>query len=240
MLSNTGVKELNFSGAIGFTDSGKGLEIYTSSFNTEIGILRAAHTGNLTDLENSIKNNEPWYIAPFTFDINNPRQQINHQLLKVKAHKHVGNLGKINFLYGGQYNQRKEYDVRRGGLNERPALFMKLLSNVLDVSLDHEHVLHSGSIGINATYKYNINETGETGVRPWCPITHSLPPDYLSLKKCEKQTGCWKLAPGMISSFWKYVRSRLAITLVKPSFNFHYFSGTLGASRVTSQSAAAE
>ncbi|MBX2961318.1 MAG: TonB-dependent receptor plug domain-containing protein [Cyclobacteriaceae bacterium] len=236
VLSNTGVKELNFSGAIGFTDSGKGLEIYTSSFNTEIGILRAAHTGNLTDLENSIKNNEPWYIAPFTFDINNPRQQINHQLLKVKAHKHVGNLGKINFLYGGQYNQRKEYDVRRGGLNERPALFMKLLSNVLDVSLDHEHVLHSGSIGINATYKYNINETGETGVRPLVPDYTQFATGLFIIEKMRKAN--WLLEVGARYDF-QFLEVRtftFSRTLVKPSFNFHYFSGTLGASRYFSQS----
>lgn len=229
VLSNTGLEELNFSGALGFQQQHRGLEIYASSFNTEIGILRAAHTGNLNDLESSIKSNEPWYIAPFSYEINNPKQKINHQLLKVSAHQNITGIGKLNVLYGGQFNQRKEFDVRRGGRNDRPALFMKLISNVLDISLDHEHTQHSGSIGLNTTYKYNINETGETGIRPLIPDYTQFATGVFAIEKMRKAN--WLLEAGARYDF-QHLQVRTFTfnnTLVKPTFNFHYFSGSLGA-----------
>jgi iron complex outermembrane recepter protein len=229
VLSNTGLEEFNVSGTLGFQQFNRGLEVYASTFNTEIGILRAAHTGNLNDLENSIKNNEPWYIAPFTYDISNPRQKINHHLLKVSAHQTISGLGKLNVLYGGQYNLRKEFDVRRGSRNERPSLFMKLFTNVLDVSIDHEHTQHSGSFGLNATYKYNVNETGETGISPLIPDYHQFSSGIFIIEKVRKNN--WLLEAGgrYDYQFLKVLTFTSGNTLIKPTFNFHYFSGSLGA-----------
>jgi len=228
-LSNTGLKELNFSGAFGFQQRNRGLEVYASSFNTEIGILRAAHTGNLNDLENSIKSNEPWYIAPFTREINNPKQKINHQLLKISAHQNIPGVGKLNILYGGQFNQRKEFDIRRGGRNDRPALFMKLLSNVLDVSLDHEHPKHSGSLGLNVTYKYNVNETGETGIRPLIPDYSQFATGVFVIEKMRKANWLLEVGARYDYQFLEVRTFTFNNTLVKPVFSFHYFSGSLGA-----------
>ncbi|MCU0356150.1 MAG: TonB-dependent receptor plug domain-containing protein [Cyclobacteriaceae bacterium] len=230
VLSNTGLEELNFSGAVGFKDSRQGLEIYGSSFNTQLGILRAAHTGNLNDLEQSIQSKEPWYIAPFTYDINNPYQQINHQLLKVKAFRQLPGLGTLHILYGGQYNQRKEYDVRRSGRSSRPSLFMNLISNVLDISIDHEHAAHTGSVGTNLTYKYNFNKTGETGRNPLVPDYHQFNAGLFAIEKITRSR--WSLEAGARYDF-QYLQVLTfdqSKTLLKPEFYFNYFSGSLGAS----------
>jgi iron complex outermembrane recepter protein len=228
VLSNTGLEELNFSAMLGFQKDNKGLEIYASSFNTEIGILRAAHTGNLEDLESSIRVGAPWYIEPFTYNINNPKQKISHQLLKVRAFQNIKGLGKLNVLYGGQFNLRKEFDVRRGGRNERPAMFMKLFSNVLDVSLDHEHAKHSGSLGINATYKYNVNETEQTGIRPLIPDYRQFASGIFFIEKVKK--GNWLLEAGARYDyqFLKVLAFNNTNELFKPTFNFHYLSGSAG------------
>ncbi|MBX2968924.1 MAG: TonB-dependent receptor [Cyclobacteriaceae bacterium] len=229
VLSNTGVRELDFSGSLGYKGDERSLEVYMSSFNSTIGILRAAHTGNLNDLQSSIENGEPWYVAPFSYDINNPKQKINHQLLKVQASQKLKGIGELNVLYGGQYNQRREFDIRRGGRSDRPALFMKLFTNVLDVSLDHDHPRHSGSVGINATYKQNINETEETGIRPMIPDYRLFSSGLFLIEKVRKRD--WLFEAG---ARYDYQRLNvLAFTttndLVKPSFNFHYLSGSLGA-----------
>lgn len=228
VLSNTGVREVDFSGSIGYKGDDRSLEIYTSSFNSTIGILRAAHSGNLNDLQTSIENGTPWYVAPFSYDINNPKQKIHHQLLKVQASQKIKGVGELRVLYGGQYNQRKEFDIRRGGRSDRPALFMKLFSNVLDVSLDHDHPKHSGSIGINATYKQNINETGETGIRPLIPDYRLFSSGIFLVEKIRKQN--WLFEAGA-----RYDYQNLNVyaftfnnILEKPSFNFHYLSGSLG------------
>ena len=228
-LSNTGQEELNFSGALGFEDEGRGLEVYVSSFNTELGILRASHTGNLDDLQRSIENNRPWYVSDFTYDINHPNQKIHHQLLKVSAFHDVSNLGRINILYGGQYDQRNEYDIRRSGRSARPSLSLNLLSHVLDVSLDHSHAAHSGSVGINGTMKINTNDTELTGVRPLLPDFQQLSGGLFILEKWKKQK--WIVEAGARYDFQHlqvltFIDNRV---LIKPEFNFGFLSGTAGA-----------
>jgi iron complex outermembrane receptor protein len=228
-LSNTALEELNFSGALGFEDVGRGLEVYMSSFNTEIGILRASHTGNLTDLQESIESQRPWYIDDFTYSINAPKQKINHHLLKISAYQQVKNLGKISVLYGGQYDQRNEYDIRRSGRNARPSLSLNLQSHILDVSLDHAHAAHSGSIGINGTVKTNSNDTQETGVRPLLPDFQQISGGIFFLEKWKKKK--WILEGGARYDFQHlevltFVNNQ---QLIKPTFNFNFLSGTLGA-----------
>ena len=228
-LSNTGLNEFNFSGAMGFEDDNRGLEIYVSSFNTGIGILRASHTGNLNDLRESIETRRPWYIADFTYDIQAPKQEINHHLLKVSAWQQVKNLGKVSVLYGGQYDQRDEFDVRRAGRDAKPSLSLNLMSHVLDVSLDHAHAAHSGSVGINGTLKTNTNDTEETGVRPLLPDFQQFSAGLFVFEKLKK--GKWILEAGARYDFqhlqvFTFLNNQ---DLIRPVFNFSFLSGTLGA-----------
>lgn len=228
-LSNTGVEEFNFSGAIGFKKEQRSMEVYLSSFNTEIGILRAAHTGNLEDLQQSIDTGRPWYVRDFDYHINHPKQKINHHLLKVSAEQQVKTLGKISILYGGQYDQRNEFDIRRSGRNARPSVSLRLISHVLDVSLDHEHRTHSGSIGINGTAKRNTNDTEETGVRPLLPDFQQMSAGIFVLEKWKKNK--WILEAGARYDYqhlqvFTFVNNQ---QLIKPRFGFSFLSGTLGA-----------
>ena len=228
-LSNTGLNEINFSGALGYKGELQGMEVYLSSFNTEIGILRAAHTGNLTDLQQSIETGRPWYEKDFTYSIGSPRQKINHHLLKLSAYRQIKDLGKVNVLYGAQYDQRNEFDIRRSGRNARPSVALKLISHVLDVSLDHEHDAHSGSVGINGTLKSNTNDTDETGVRPLLPDFQQSSAGLFILEKLKR--GKWILEAGGRYDFqhlqvFTFVDNQ---QLVKPEFNFNFLSGTFGA-----------
>jgi iron complex outermembrane receptor protein len=228
-LSNTGLREFNFSGAMGFEGKGRGLEIYLSSFNTEIGILRAAHTGNLGDLQQSIETGRPWYITEFTYDIGPPKQEINHHLLKVSAHQRITNVGKVSILYGGQYDRRNEFDIRRSGRDAKPSLSLNLISHVIDVSLDHSHAAHSGSVGINGTFKDNTNNTEETGVRPLLPDFQQFSAGLFIFEK-------WKTDKWILEAGTRYDFQHLKVftfldnqQLIKPEFNFSFLSGTLGA-----------
>lgn len=228
-LSNTGLDEFNFSGAIGFKDSRRAMELYFSSFNTELGILRAAHTGNLSDLGRSVATGRPWYVRDFTYDIQHPKQKINHHLIKLSAYQQVKNLGKVTVLYGGQYDIRQEFDIRRSGRNARPAIALTLGSHVLDVSLDHEHAAHSGSVGVNGTFKQNTNDTRQTGVRPLLPDFQQASAGIFVLEK-------WKGKKWILEAGARYDYQHLEVLtfisnqeLIKPQFGFSYLSGTLGA-----------
>ena len=109
-LKNTGLKEYNFSWALGFNKEKYGIETFYSKFNTDIGIFSAAHIGNLTDFQRAIEAEEPLESADFTYEINRPFQHIEHELFKVKAYWLTGDFGKLNVVYARQYNLRQEYD----------------------------------------------------------------------------------------------------------------------------------
>lgn len=229
-LSNTGVREYDFSGTIGYKKNDQQLEIYFSSFNTQIGILRSAHTGNIADLQSSIENEQPWYIADFTYGINNPRQKINHQLLKIKASKNLKNIGKLNILYGGQYNKRKEFDIRRGGRNDIPALSLDLLSNVIDASLEHSLGSNwSGSVGINGTFRNNNNEAG-TGIVPLIPDYDLYAGGIFIIEKLRKEDWVLELGGRFDHQYLQVLTFNRQNELIKPTFNFNYFSGSVGTS----------
>lgn len=229
VLSNTGVQELNFSGAVGLKAEDKGAELYFSSFNTEMGILRTAHTGSTENLDFSFRNEKPWYVRDFTYNIDAPRQKISHQLMKVSGYKKIAGIGTLNILYGGQYNQRKEYDIRRGGRSDKPALSLDLFSNVLDVFLEHKLGKLEGNIGVNGTYKDNSN-VPETGTRPLIPNYRQVNAGLFLLEKYRNDK--WLFEGGVrIDHQYLQVISRLTNQeLVKPQFNFTYVSGSFGAS----------
>jgi iron complex outermembrane receptor protein len=167
--ANTGMSEYNFSGAIGYSSKKLGVEGYYSFFNTELGILRDSHTGNLSDLLEIIKNGEPFTKPDFTYQVNNPRQVVSHHLAKVNTHYHINPGLKLNFKYGFQLNQRQEFDRRRGELNVRPSLDLELFTNTLDIFLDHSQKSNwSGSVGVNVIQQANTNVPG-TGVTPLIP-----------------------------------------------------------------------
>lgn len=228
-LSNTGLREFNFSGAMGFEDKGRGMEIYLSSFNSEMGVLRASHTGNLDDLWRSISTRRPWYIDDFTYAIDPPRQETNHHLLKLSGYQQIKGLGKLTMLYGGQYDNREEFDIRRSGRSAHPSLSLNLMSHVLDVSVDHSHATHSGSFGVNGTLKVNRNDTEETGVRPLLPDFRQASAGLFVLEK-------WKNDKLVLEGGMRYDFQYLQVLtfvqqqqLIKPQFNFSFLSGTLGA-----------
>lgn len=166
---NTGLSELNFSGSLGYSNDKLGVETYYSFFNTSLGILRDAHTGNLSDLEEIIENGKPFINPGFDYEITNPKQVVSHHLAKLKSHYHLSDNWKLNGQYGFQLNNRQEYDRRRGDLNDKPSLDLELFTNTFDLFLDHTLENEwSGTFGLNVIQQANSNVPG-TGVTPLIP-----------------------------------------------------------------------
>lgn len=115
-LANSANEELNFSVTTALKTQTKGIELFYSQFNTRLGIFAGSHIGNVTDLWNAIQSKEPPdYIknVGFSYAIERPYQQVQHQLLKAKAWTNTGNIGRLNLTISGQYNNRDEYDQKR-------------------------------------------------------------------------------------------------------------------------------
>ncbi|MCF6335586.1 MAG: efflux RND transporter permease subunit, partial [Spirochaetales bacterium] len=86
-LTNTGSEEANFSIQLIKQIKDKWHnQLYYSSFSTQLGILRGAHIGNLTDLQLAIGRYEPYFTKNyFSYEINAPHQNTSHQLLKAST-----------------------------------------------------------------------------------------------------------------------------------------------------------
>jgi iron complex outermembrane receptor protein len=130
-LSNTGKQEYGVSFNTYLHQPSFDLEVSGSYFDQEIGILRASIVGNLDDLDTAINRNEPDIIWPFTYDLQSPKQDIEHGMLKANFSLYRGD-HVFNFQYGVQRNDRKEFDVHRGELNDRPVIDLKMWTHTLD------------------------------------------------------------------------------------------------------------
>ncbi|GGE28768.1 TonB-dependent receptor [Psychroflexus planctonicus] len=168
-LSNTGVQENNFSIGFGLNKIESGFNVYYSLFSTEIGILRASHIGNVRDLVNSINNSTPSFIEDFSYQINSPKQEVKHQLAKFDYFKKIDNLGKLEFQYAFQFNQRQEFDVRRGSNRNKAALDLELATHHFLSQLKIDKFKNFNlNVGIESTYQDHFANP-ETGVRRLIP-----------------------------------------------------------------------
>lgn len=138
-LNNTGVREHNYSAAAGYNGAKAGTEIFFSHFNSGIGIFRGAHIGSIKDLYERFKNGRPFEEGSFSYEINAPRQQLYHQLLKVKSYLQLHPSHRLQLQYGWQRNSRKEYDIRRAGRTSLPALDLLLTTHTLDITLESNY-----------------------------------------------------------------------------------------------------
>ena len=176
-LHNTGIEEANVS--VQLEKSWKGklfLDVYASTFNTRLGILRGSHIGNLTDLEQALTAEIPFFTEPnFSYSLEAPKQHVSHHLAKIKAKYLIKKDQILELVVAGQVNNRKEFDVRRSGRTDIPALnlgqytfnselkYTKDFGNNWKLKLGNQHILTD-----------NTNHP-ETGILP-------LIPDYISWK----------------------------------------------------------
>ncbi|WP_299335193.1 TonB-dependent receptor [uncultured Psychroserpens sp.] len=168
-LTNTGLKSIGVSVSAGRKRFESGFELFYSYVDNEIGILRASHIGNVNDLVTAINTQEPLVVEDFSYDINSPKQDVKHHLLKGLYYKRFKNFGKVTVQYDYQRNQRFEFDIRVGDDRDKAALDLRLQTHTLttDVVLDakNEYRLKFGLLG---RYQDNFANP-DTGVRRLIP-----------------------------------------------------------------------
>ncbi|PRX56117.1 TonB-dependent receptor [Flagellimonas meridianipacifica] len=169
ILSNTGIFARNASLQVGINRFNYGIEAYYSLFKNEIGILRASVAGGARDQIRAINSLRPLIVNDFTYEINEPKQDVTHHLARIKAFKRVDGLGKLNLQYDFQRNNRLEFDIRRGDGRGRASLDLQLDTHTLLLDLNSrladELNLKAGVMG---RYQNNFADP-DTGVRRLIP-----------------------------------------------------------------------
>lgn len=167
-LTNTGIKELNFSGAAGYHNGPKGFEVFFSHFRTELGVLKGTAISNLDDLVAATEREPPQSTADFSYDIAEPRQEVSHNLLKLNGHIER-ETGEWRLQYGFQNNNRKEFDIRRGNLSGIPSIDLQLNTHTIEAEWESTpDQANSFCIGINGMYQDNNNIFGTQRI-PFIP-----------------------------------------------------------------------
>ncbi|MCC6753245.1 MAG: TonB-dependent receptor [Saprospiraceae bacterium] len=174
-LRNTGSRDVGFSAfAYPAVSANWKPKYYYSFVYSGPGILRGSHVSNLTDLEEAIVRDTPFYTSNrFSYAIDAPRQEAFHQLFKASFQKE--SKGHFNeWQIAGQWNRRREYDVRRGGRSDLPALELDLYAASLNWSRRSEG--NYLSLRYGAAVSTRINRANKsTGIIP-------LIPDYVLIQ----------------------------------------------------------
>jgi iron complex outermembrane receptor protein len=157
-LMNTGLESSSFNFGIQKKNAHRGFSIDYYLTNQNLGIFRGSHIGSLKDFYAAVNAPRPIYERNFSYDIDNPKQVVEHHLVKLNAYNDFKNFGKLSLTYSFQYNHRQEYDVRVGDLNKLPALDMALITNQININ----HLLNrdnwSLESGIDGTYQNNYSD----------------------------------------------------------------------------------
>jgi iron complex outermembrane receptor protein len=174
VLSNSGNREQNFSGGIRFAKEKYNFNAMYSFYNAQIGIIKASHIGNVNDLYNSINNQQPSVIEPFSYSIDAPKQEVQHHLAKINFQRWLSENTSIDLQYAFQFNNRLEFDVRRtSATTKKAALDLQLATHTF--LADYKTVIGNWRLksGLNLGYQNNFANP-ETGVRPLIPSYEKL------------------------------------------------------------------
>ncbi|MEQ9262395.1 MAG: TonB-dependent receptor [Owenweeksia sp.] len=229
MLTNTGNREWNGAVTIGYTHNNWETQAYYSTFNTELGILRSAHIGNITDFEQAIERGEPFYQEAFDYRIQNPRQRLTHQLGKLKTTYEPNAHKKIELIYGIQHNQRLEYDIRRDSKDQRPANDLDLFTQTLELSYQWNPTpQHLSEWGLAGLLQVNSNNAG-TGIRPLLPNYNRYEGGAFITHRYILSSWLWEAGLRYDRQYTLVQKFNLQNQLVRPEFSFNSLAASLGA-----------
>ncbi|MFT6844033.1 MAG: iron complex outermembrane receptor protein [Flavobacteriales bacterium] len=231
-LNNTGNQEANFALQLEKSFSKNfSTDLYYSTFNTELGVLRGSHIGNLTDLEEALVRETPFFTEDkFSYRIEAPKQRVQHHLLKIHSNYYKDDTQWLDFTFAGQFNNRKEFDVRRSGRIDIPALSLQQYSYFFEGK--HQKIFKN-KLKLKSGVQFNITDNTnnpETGVLP-------LIPDYFSY-----ETGAYLLTSKKLNkSFFELglrydnVKQNVAAIsrtipreIIRYNNNFQNFSASVG------------
>jgi len=170
-LRNTGRREANVALQLEkHWSSSWATNFYYSYFSTTIGILRGSHIGNTTDLSLALEKEVPFFTEEkFSREIDAPKQEVAHHLAKFEAKYLISENKALKLIFASQLNDRKEFDIRRGGRSETPALSLSQWAHSFDAKYSQEsanNLLLKG--GLQLRLKDNTNVPG-TGFNPLIP-----------------------------------------------------------------------
>lgn len=134
-LQNTGAQESGINFVFGKRKFVNGFSVSYNGIQQEFGIFKGSHLGGPEDFYRAVNNNTTLFTGDFSYQIEAPKQKVQHHTLKLDAYQRYADWGKFNLQYALQFNERQEYDIRRALSGNLPSLDLRLFTHTL--KLEH-------------------------------------------------------------------------------------------------------
>lgn len=225
-VANTGIAESNYLAAATWRGVHHQFDFSYSHFNTAIGIYKGSHTSSQADLLAAINSPQPLVKSGFTYHLDRPRQQVQHDIARARwTMENRAGLWTTEYAY--QHNYRQEYDVVR---TPTPDAQFNLTLNTqsLGVNLDHRS-FHGfkGSVGVSAVYQDNWFLPGD---RLLLPFYNQVGGGVYAIE--HHQIGAWLLEGGLRFDYTHYAVQNPEGNnqqVVDYQYQYQNVSGTVGA-----------
>ncbi len=233
-LTNSGVRELNFSAAAGYHKKRVGIDAFFSHFNTELGILKGTSISSISDLLTAMERDVPQYTTGFSYTIGEPRQEVSHNLAKLNAHVQTKK-GEWRVQYGFQNNNRKEFDIRRGDLSNIPSINLQLNTHTIESEFELA-TKGNGTFcwGLSSMVQNNENIPGTQRI-PFIPDFSNLSAGIFAISKLKVKD--WIIDLGARYDYRQYNVSGFDFknTLYKDQLVFNNPSATIGTTKTVAK-----
>lgn len=142
-LNNTGMEQMNYSADFRYEFQSSELEIGHSSFSNKIGIFPGSHVSDLTELQHLMEKEKPdeEFTKGFSYKINEPFQETEHQTTFLKYDLNVNKRNKLNLSFSRQNNKRNEYESHEDHTHEEHGGHEVTESSLEDVSTTSYHLV---------------------------------------------------------------------------------------------------
>lgn len=166
-LTNSGKAEQSLRGGLRYRLDKWSFKLHYSYVNQNLALLRTSIAESGTAFIRAINAEEPTFIRPFSYDINEPNQLNQHHLGKAEIDWWYAEDAKLTLRIGQQLNKHEEYDVRRNA--DRPIVDLDLITSDYQLDWKHPDWKHfDGLIGLQLFTQNNDNNPG-TGTTPLIP-----------------------------------------------------------------------
>jgi len=166
-LTNSGKKEKGINLGLHYHLKNFDIKLYYNFVDLNLALLRSSifHSGDA--ISRAMVSDVPLIIEPFSFNIREPSQLINHHFTKAKIDWYYSENKKISLIAGRQLNKRKEFDVRRN--SELPIIDLDLVST--DLMLEWDHSISDKSEGLIGLHFFNQDNDNLPGTQttPFIP-----------------------------------------------------------------------
>ncbi|UII75955.1 TonB-dependent receptor [Flagellimonas sp. HMM57] len=232
-LTNSGKEEKAFSFGVLRHLNKWDFKINYSFVDQNLALLRSSIASSPESFIRAINSDEPNFINPFSYDINEPNQTTQHHLAKAEVNWWYKEGARLTLIGGVQLNKRDEFDVRRN--SELPIIDLDLTT--LDYQLEWKHSKWNGLDGLLGVQYFSQNNDNNPGTQT-TPFIPNYNTDRFSAFAIESfQFGRNTLEAGLRFDYeTNDVRGRETNQdIFRDNYNFTNFTGSLGFVRQLSE-----